>query len=192
MGQWIKLTIKSTEAVNEFLAPYQPKPEWTSILNNGIALQEKHSIAEIRGNRIRLNEPLHTHINHEHDWTIKYRRYLEEIGVEDISFHGMWFEKFVHFKNFIHNSGWGILSLTRCFNSWVRRVSFVNCNRALGVDQGGAVSIYHITDGRKSGPYRYCQQCQLRHVGWAFRRSRKPLAWTWIECQSNGNCVLAL
>ena len=151
VGQWIKLTIKSTEAVNEFLAPYQPKPEWTSILNNGIALQEKHSIAEIRGNRIRLNEPLHTHINHEHDWTIKYRRYLEEIGVEDISFHGMWFEKFVHFKNFIHNSGWGILSLTRCFNSWVRRVSFVNCNRALGVDQGGAVSIYHITMAGNQG-----------------------------------------
>ncbi|MCY3681556.1 MAG: DUF4955 domain-containing protein [Gemmatimonadetes bacterium] len=151
VGQWIKLTIKSTEAVNEFLTPYFPKSTWTSILNNGIDLQEKHSIAEIRGNRVRLNEPLHTNINHEHGWQVKYRPYLEEIGVEDISFHGMWFEKFVHFKNFIHNSGWGMLGLTRCFNSWVRRVSFVNCNRALGIDQGGAISIYQVTMAGNQG-----------------------------------------
>ena len=82
VGQRIHLIIKSTEAINEFLAPYQPKPEWTRILNNGIQLEEKHSIAEIRGNRVRLNEPLHTNINHEHDWRVNYLQYLEEVGVE--------------------------------------------------------------------------------------------------------------
>lgn len=144
VGQWIRLSIKSTEAINEYLYPYQPKPEWTMMLTDGIELKEKHSIAEIRGNRVRLNEPLHTHINHKYNWTVNYRPYLEEIGVEDISFHGMWFDKFAHFNNF-GPTGWNVLQLSRCINSWIRRVSFVNCHGAIRIGEGAAVSVYHVT-----------------------------------------------
>ncbi len=150
VGQWIRLEIKSTEAINEYLSPYLPKPEWTMMLTDGIELKEKHSIVEIRGNRVRLNEPLHTHINHEYGWEIKYRPYLEEVGVEDISFHGMWFDKFAHYNNF-RPTGWNMLSLSRCINSWVRRVSFVNCHEPIGIGEGAAVSVYHVTMAGNGG-----------------------------------------
>ena len=150
VGQWIRLEIKSTEAINEYLSPYLPKPEWTMMLTDGIELKEKHSIAEIRGNRVRLNEPLHTHINHKYNWKVQYRPYIEEIGVEDISFHGMWLDKFAHYNN-LGPTGWNVLSLTRCINSWVRRVSFVNCPGPIHIGEGSAVSVYHVTMAGNGG-----------------------------------------
>ena len=52
-GQWITLYMNSPAAVGEFLAPYQPERTWTTIRNRGVQIREKHSIAEIQGNRIR-------------------------------------------------------------------------------------------------------------------------------------------
>ncbi|MDP6039485.1 MAG: DUF4955 domain-containing protein, partial [Candidatus Latescibacteria bacterium] len=151
IGQWITLYMSNISAVEEFLDPYPAEPIWTTMYTNGIQVREKHSIAEIQGNRIRLNEPLHTHINRLYSWTVRTYQHLEEIGVEDISFHGSWTEEFVHHKDAIHDGGWSLLQLNRCVNSWVRRTSFINCNRALHLGSSSAISVYHITQAGNKG-----------------------------------------
>lgn len=150
-GQWITLYANSTAAIDEFLAPYAAEEFWTTMVDNGIQVREKHSIADIRGNRIRLNEPLHTDVNHTYNWTVREYQHLEEIGIEDIGFHGSWYEEFVHHKDAIHDGGWSLLQLDRCVNSWIRRVSFINCNRALHIGSSSAVSVYHVTQAGNLG-----------------------------------------
>ena len=145
VGQWVAAYMKSTAAVNEFLVPRLPEHLGPSLETEGLEISEKHSIAEIQGNRIRLNEPLHTNVNHEYDWKLRSYPNLEEIGVEDISFHGAFLENFVHHKNAIHDGGWSLLRLNRCVNSWIRRTSFVNTNRALNITASAAVSVYHVS-----------------------------------------------
>ena len=155
VDQWIKISMNNNtlEAVNEFLAPRLPDRLWRQILNSGITIDEEHSIAEIQGNRIRLNEPLHTRVNHAYNWKVRSYRYLEEVGVEDISFHGSFIEKFVHHKNFIHDGGYGFLSLNTCVNSWVRRTSLFSVTKGIAVSNSAAVSIYQVTVAGKKGHY---------------------------------------
>ena len=145
VGQRVVLQMNSTDAVDEFLVPRSPEDLAPLLRTKGLRITEEHSIAEIQGNRIRLNEPLHVNVNPEFDWTVRSYPHLEEIGVEDISFHGSFLEKFVHHKNAIHDGGWSLLNLNRCVNSWVRRTSFVNANRAMNIVASAAVSVYHVT-----------------------------------------------
>ncbi len=167
VGQWIKVYMKnnSIEAINEFLAP-RSQPRWKILLDEGITISERHSIAEIQGNRIRLNEPLHAHINPAYNWRVQSYPHLEEVGVEDISFHGSFFESFVHHQSFIHNSGWNLLGFGSCVNSWVRRVSFMHVNNALGIGGSAAVSVYQVTVAGNKGHYAIkSQTCHGIWVG---------------------------
>ena len=145
VGQWIDLRMRSTEAVSDFLHPYSRKSEWTVLQDIGIIVAEKHSIAEIDGNRVRLNEPLHVlKIEADHGWTVHEYPVLEEVGIEDISFQGSWFDRFEHHLDARHDSGWSLLKLKNCVNSWIRRVSFINFSR-IKIESCAAVSVYHIT-----------------------------------------------
>ena len=145
VGQRVRLHMKSPAAVDEFLIPRLPEDLNPRLRTEGIDLREEHSIAEVQGNRIRLNEPLHINVNPEYDWKVRSFPHLEEVGVEDISFHGSFQEKFVHHKNAIHDGGWSLIKLNRCVNSWIRRTSFVNTSRALDITASAAVSVYHVT-----------------------------------------------
>ena len=157
VGQQIILHMKSLPAIKDFLAPYIAEASW-AILKKGIQIRERHSIAEIVGNRIRLHEPLHTHINRKYGWEVRDYMYLEEVGVEDISFHGSWLDKFGHHKDAVHDGGWSLLRLKGCVNAWVRRVSFINYNRALRIVDCAAVSVYQITHAGNSGHFSALSQ----------------------------------
>ncbi len=152
VGQWIWVSVntKEEEAINEFLAPRSPSG-LSELFEVGLDIREEHSIAEIQGNRIRLNAPLHARVNHAYNWGVQSLPHLEEVGVEDISFHGSFFESFVHHLNFIHNAGWKLLSFNRCVNSWVRRVSFMHVSGALGFTVSAASSVYQVTIAGNKG-----------------------------------------
>ena len=148
VGQRIVLYMAGdTGAVSEFLAPYSVHGDWGSLRNTGIRMLERHSIAEIRGNRVRLNEPLRAlKIRSSYDLQVMASLPLiEEVGVEDISFQGSYLENFVHHESARGNSGWSLLRMRGCVNCWMRRVSFVNVNRALEVGDSAAVSVYQVT-----------------------------------------------
>ncbi len=160
VGQWIWVSVNTVEeeAINEFIAPLQSASGLRELFEVGLDIREEHSIAEIQGNRVRLNEPLHTHINHAYNWRVQSLPHLEEVGVEDISFHGSFFESFVHHLNLIHNAGWKPLSFNRCVNSWVRRVSFMHVSGALGFTASAASSVYQVTIAGNKGHYAFNSQ----------------------------------
>ena len=153
VGQRIRIYMKSTQAIKEFLAPRSPEPNWSKLLSEGITIDEEHSIAEIQGNRIRFNEPLHTRVNHAHGWVVRSYPYIEEVGVEDISFRGSFFESFIHHKSALHDGGWSLLMLHHCVNSWIRRVSFMHVNHGISIVASAAVSVYQVTIAGNKGHY---------------------------------------
>ncbi len=160
VGQWIWVSVNTVEeeAIREFIAPLQSASGLRELFEVGLDIREEHSIAEIQGNRVRLNEPLHTHINQTYNWGVQSLPHLEEIGVEDISFHGSFFESFVHHLNLIHNAGWKPLAFNRCVNSWVRRVSFMHVSGALGFTVSAASSVYQVTIAGNKGHYAFNSQ----------------------------------
>ena len=153
VGQRIRIYMKSTKAIDEFLAPRSPEPGWSKLFDEGITIDEEHSIAEIQGNRIRFNEPLHTRVNHAYGWVVRSYQYLEEVGVEDISFHGSFQEAFIHHKNAIHDGGWSLLTFNHCVNSYIRRTSFFNVNSAAKITRSAAVSVYQVTVAGNKGHF---------------------------------------
>ena len=141
VGQWIwvSMTVRDAEGINAFIAP-RSSSGLSELFEVGLDIREEHSIAEIQGNRVRLNEPLHTRVNQ--GGAVYSLPHLEEVGVEDISFHGSFFESFVHHLNLIHNAGWKMIAFNRCVNSWVRRVSFMHVSGALNFT---SVLLYRFT-----------------------------------------------
>ena len=150
VGQWIwiSMTVRDAEGINTFIAPRSPSG-LRELFEVGLDIREEHSIAEIQGNRVRLNEPLHTRVNQGS--AVQSLPHLEEVGVEDISFHGSFFESFVHHLNLIHNAGWKAFSFNRCVNSWVRRVSFVHVSGTINFTSSAAVSVYQATIAGNKG-----------------------------------------
>ncbi len=153
VGQRVRIFMKSTKAIKEFLAPRSPEPNWSKLLSKGITIDEEHSIAEIQGNRIRFNEPLHTRVNHAYGWVVRSYQYLEEVGVEDISFRGSFFESFIHHKSALHDGGWSLLMFHHCVNSWIRRTSFLNVNAATTITRSAAISAYQVTLAGNKGHF---------------------------------------
>lgn len=151
VGDRVKLQMTSTEAVSNALAPYSPEPSWTTLFDTGIRVREKHTIAEIDGNRVRLGEPIHTDIFARYGWTIRRFSHIRRAGVEDICFMGTWKEPFVHHKDAIHDGGWSLLQFSRVVDGWIRRCTFVDVNRAVSVGNSANVSIYQVTQSGNKG-----------------------------------------
>ena len=152
VGDWVRLkqSTTDTDVINDFLDPSWVGTTYSSLTE--LKFNEPHSIAEIRGDSIRFNEPLLAHINSNASPEVRRYSRLEEIGVEDISFQGSFFSRFEHHKNAFHDSGFGMLNLNFCVNSWIRRVSFTNCtNRLPGINNSAAISAYQITIDGNTG-----------------------------------------
>ena len=157
VGQWIQIILKTTNtaAIEQYLNPYTVR-DFRELASKGVEVDEKNRIAEIQGNRIRLNKPLRSYVNAAYDWQVRsFPPYLEEVGVEDISFHGSFAEAFVHHINAIHDGGWSLLKFNRCVNSWVRRTSFVNISRGPSFGNSEAISVYQVSVVGNRGHYGF-------------------------------------
>ena len=153
VGQKIVLKMRSVVAGRSFIAPRTAPNNWTVIRNDGLIVHEEHSIAEIFGSAVRLNEPLHMYKLMEfHIWEVHSFPHIEEVGLEDISLQGSFLERFDHGRNDIHNSGWGPVLFRNCYNSWMRRVSILNSTR-IGIYGCLGFSAYHITADGNPGHY---------------------------------------
>ena len=156
VGQWVRIS-GNVNKEDEVLSRFAPRRVnlrtnfWRVLLDEGIKIQEEHSIAEIQGNRVRLNEPLHIRLDRGHEFEVRTFPHLEEVGIEDISFHGSFFESFVHHKNALHDGGYSLIEFNRCVNSWVRRVSLVHASRSFRTVNSVAVSVYQITIAGNKG-----------------------------------------
>lgn len=132
-GMLVELSMNNPKANPEFLDGLECWDIWTTTIEKGVTVRgERHRIKNITGKTITFNEPIHCNIIAEHGWTVSRSDLIPGWVVEDIHFKGNWKEKFVHHKDFIHDSGWSWLSLLYGESPVVRRCKFSDCSD--GVD----------------------------------------------------------
>jgi hypothetical protein len=156
VGQIVVLKHQDTE-YNSFYFNNMPlDPDWVRVVGSGVGVHEMHEIAEIAsGNRVRFKEPLHFTIRLDSTpWRLDRVSPLREVGIENLRFSGSWDtypETFVHHKDWIHDSGWSLISWRESVNCWVRNVEFRNFNDALGTDSVGWMTIENVRFTGKKG-----------------------------------------
>lgn len=136
-GDWVILKVENNapDLIEYDLQPLTPEPEWKSILNNGVKVNERHQVKTVRNNTVTFYEPIHYDVQAKHNWEILSFGHLENIGFENILFQGNWTIPFKHHKNAQHDSGWSILSIGRSVNSWVKDCTFKNVSVAASFGQ---------------------------------------------------------
>ena len=152
VGEWIRLHRQdnSPQAVAEALAPYPADPAWTSIINDGVMVDELHQIASISGNELTFKTPIHHDVTSTGSWSAIRFDPLEEVGVEQIAFTGNWTSNFVHHRSFYDDSGWGGLSLSSAVNAWIRTCRFTDWSACAGLTFCAGVTVKDIKlDGNK-------------------------------------------
>jgi hypothetical protein len=142
-GDWVQLhrLDNSPQAVAEAVAPYDVDPAWTSLINNGVAVDEHHLIESISGNAITFKEPIHSVVTSNGNWSVVLFDPIEEVGVENIAFTGNWTSNFVHHASFYDDSGWSGLRFVNTVNSWIRKCRFTDWSAAVSVTGSAAVSV---------------------------------------------------
>jgi hypothetical protein len=142
-GDWVVLEMRnaSHELIAYELGGLEPEPGWTSLLEEGVKVNERHQVAAVDGNRISLVEPIHYDVRAVHGWSLREFPHLEEVGFENLAFVGGWQVDFVHHRSARDDGGWSILKLSGVVNSWVRNVVFRDVNRAATISASAATTI---------------------------------------------------
>ena len=155
VGQFVVLKHQST-AYNSFYFAGKPlDADWERVVQNGVGVHEMHEVASITGNRVRFKEPLHFSIRLDSvPWRLDRVSPLREVGIESLRFTGSWDtypETFVHHKDWIHDSGWSLISIRETVNNWIRNVEFRHFNDALGTDSVGWMTAENLRFTGKKG-----------------------------------------
>ena len=144
VGDIIEIEMTNPAANNELLSGLTPYPEWTTTINTGITIYEKHKITAISGNVISLAEPININMTASYTWNVSVTPLTQGFGVEDLWFHGNFHETFVHHKNYIHDSGWYGISMGLAQNAFMRRLRFTDMNWGIALSDSYACSILFI------------------------------------------------
>ncbi|MGY5355935.1 DUF4955 domain-containing protein [Wenyingzhuangia sp. IMCC45467] len=144
---WVILKVlnNNPDLITYDLQPLKPAPEWTSILNKGVQVNERHKVKSVNGNTITFYEPIHYDIQAKHNWKLYSFAHINEIGFENIHFEGNWKKDFVHHRSAQDDGGWSILKINRAVNSWIKNCTFSNVNNAAGFSQSAACTALNIT-----------------------------------------------
>jgi hypothetical protein len=145
-GDWVILSVKnnSPDLIASDIQPLEAPPEWKSIVEKGVQVNERHQIASVHNDIIRFVEPIHYNVQAKHNWEILSFAHVEGIGFENLVFEGNWKETFEHHKSAKHDGGWSILNLSKSVNSWVKDCTFKNVNNALTISSSAACTALNI------------------------------------------------
>lgn len=146
-GDWIilKMVNNNPELIKEDLGGIKIDSKWTSIINKGVQVNERHQIKKIVNNTITFYDPIHYTINPKHNWKLYRFAHLHSIGFENLNFKGNWTKKFVHHGSAQDDGGWSILQISKVVNSWVKNCHFINVNNAISFSQSAASTALNIT-----------------------------------------------
>ena len=146
-GDWIVIEVKnnSSDLIEYDIAPLTPDPKWTSILEKGVNVNEKHQVASVDGNFISLVSPIHYDIQAKHDWKVYKFAHVSHVGFEHMTFKGNWTKEFIHHKSAQDDGGWSILNLSKAVNSWIKNCTFENVNRAATITSSASCTALDIT-----------------------------------------------
>lgn len=176
-GQWVQLRLRSgdRELVKKEIGPIALNENWAiakapiSINQNaddqyGVKITEFHQVKSAANGKITFYEPImhdiDTKYNDTEGWEIRTYKYLENVGVEDLSFVGNALDGYAHHGEghaeqakvgWQYDGAYKPLLLQRVVNSWVRNVHFESVSEALTFAESANSSAYNIRISGKRG-----------------------------------------
>lgn len=176
-GQWVQLRLRSgdRELVKKEIGPIALNENWaiakTPISINqssddlyGVKITEFHQVKSTANGKITFYEPIMHDIdikyNDTEGWEIRTYKYLENVGVEDLSFVGNALDGYAHHGEghaeqakvgWQYDGAYKPLLLQRVVNSWVRNVHFESVSEALTFAESANSSAYNIRISGKRG-----------------------------------------
>lgn len=176
-GQWVQLRLRSgdRELVKKEIGPIALNENWTiakapiSINQSsddlyGVKITEFHQVKSAANGKITFYEPIMHDIdikyNDTEGWEIRTYKYLENVGIEDLSFVGNALDGYAHHGEghaeqakvgWQYDGAYKPLLLQRVVNSWVRNVHFESVSEALTFAESANSSAYDIRISGKRG-----------------------------------------
>lgn len=176
-GQWVQLRLRSgdRELVKKEIGPITLNENWAiakapiSINQSsddlyGVKITEFHQVKSAANGKITFYEPIMHDIdikyNDTEGWEIRTYKYLENVGVEDLSFVGNALDGYAHHGEghaeqakvgWQYDGAYKPLLLQRVVNSWVRNVHFESVSEALTFAESANSSAYDIRISGKRG-----------------------------------------
>lgn len=168
-GSWVQLRLRSgnRELVQSEIGPMALNANWAIAQTPaymdasdryGVKITEFHQVKSKSGNSVTFYESIMHDINTSYNdaggWEIREYKYMENVGVEDISFVGNALDGFSHHGDDANvdksKFGWQFdgaykpLVLSRVVNSWVRNVNFESVSEALSLVEAANCSAFNI------------------------------------------------
>ena len=176
-GQWVQLRLRSgdRELVKKEIGPIAHNENWAiakapiSINQSsddlyGVKITEFHQVKSAANGKITFYEPIMHDIdikyNDTEGWEIRTYKYLENVGIEDLSFVGNALDGYAHHGEghaeqakvgWQYDGAYKPLLLQRVVNSWVRNVHFESVSEALTFAESANSSAYDIRISGKRG-----------------------------------------
>lgn len=176
-GQWVQLRLRSgdRELVKKEIGPIALNENWAiakapiSINQSsddlyGVKITEFHQVKSAANGKITFYEPIMHDIdikyNDTEGWEIRTYKYLENVGIEDLSFVGNALDGYAHHGEghaeqakvgWQYDGAYKPLLLQRVVNSWVRNVHFESASEALTFAESANSSAYDIRISGKRG-----------------------------------------
>lgn len=176
-GQWVQLRLRSgdRELVKKEIGPIALNENWAiakapiSINQSsddlyGVKITEFHQVKSAANGKITFYEPIMHDIdikyNDTEGWEIRTYKYLENVGIEDLSFVGNALDGYAHHGEghaeqakvgWQYDGTYKPLLLQRVVNSWVRNVHFESVSEALTFAESANSSAYDIRISGKRG-----------------------------------------
>ena len=176
-GQWVQLRLRSgdRELVKKEIGPIALNENWAiakapiSINQSsddlyGVKITEFHQVKSASNGKITFYEPIMHDIdikyNDTEGWEIRTYKYLENVGVEDLSFVGNALDGYAHHGEghaeqakvgWQYDGAYKPLLLQRVVNSWVRNGHFESVSEALTFAESANSSAYDIRISGKRG-----------------------------------------
>lgn len=176
-GQWVQLRLRSgdRELIKKEIGPIALNENWAiakapiSINQSsddlyGVKITEFHQVKSAANGKITFYEPIMHDIdikyNDTEGWEIRTYKYLENVGIEDLSFVGNALDGYAHHGEghaeqakvgWQYDGAYKPLLLQRVVNSWVRNVHFESVSEALTFAESANSSAYDIRISGKRG-----------------------------------------
>ena len=176
-GQWVQLRLRSgdRELVKKEIGPIALNENWAiakapiSINQSsddlyGVKITEFHQVKSAANGKITFYEPIMHDIdikyNDTEGWEIRTYKYMENVGIEDLSFVGNALDGYAHHGEghaeqakvgWQYDGAYKPLLLQRVVNSWVRNVHFESVSEALTFAESANSSAYDIRISGKRG-----------------------------------------
>lgn len=152
-GDWVILQVEnnSKELITDDISPLVLEPKWTTIIQKGVKVNERHQIAHISDNRVTFVEPIHYNIQAKHGWEVYSFAHLNHIGFENLAFEGNYTVDFEHHRSARDDGGWGILDISKSVDSWIRDCTFKNVSIPVTFSASAACTALNISIEGKTG-----------------------------------------